>query len=297
MKMFSLKEDGFCGAFFKGTKYLDKAIIFMSGAGISQKGTQASATFLVNQGYSVLVLGFYKWKGLPKEMYGIPVEYVQRAISWLLSHQDQQIKRIAIMGTSTGAGYALLCASLFRQISCVIAVSPFDYIMEGADRKFRRTHKSTYTCKGVDIPFTPNTPLDKGVFSLLHQAKNDKQYTLRRAMRYVYDINPPSPSSRIKLEDMHADILLLAAQDDDFWPADEAVSRMKNRLLEMKYPYRVKSVVYEKASHLLGYIPTINPLKKMLIKAAIAAENKYPKECEDARRDSTQQILTFLYEW
>lgn len=145
MQKFLLKEDGFCGTFYKGTNDFEKAIIFICGAGISQKRTQTYASFLLKQGYSVLVLGFYKWRGLPKDMFGIPVEYVNSAISWLLSYQDHRIKKIAIIGTSTGAGYALLCASLFTEIICVIAISPYDHVMEGVDRKFRKTYKSTYT--------------------------------------------------------------------------------------------------------------------------------------------------------
>lgn len=297
MKTFSLEENGFCGTFYKGTKYMEKAIIFMSGAGISQKRTQEAALLLVKQGYSVLVLGFYKWKGLPKEMYHIPVEYVQQATKWLHSYKEQKIQKIAIMGTSTGAGYALLCASLYSDISCVIAISPFDHVMEGADSKFRRTNISTYTYEGNDITFTPNIPLDDGVFTLLGQARKNKKYTLKRAMRYVYDINPPLPSSRIQIENMKADLLLIAAQDDDFWPADEAVLRIKEMLSKSNYSYRVKSIVYEKASHLLGIIPTLNPFKKILIQATIAAEGRYPKECENARKDSEREILTFLAQW
>ena len=297
MKTFLLKEDGFCGTFYKGTKYFEKAIIFMSGSGISQKQAQLSASFLVKQGYSVLVLGFYKWRGLPREMFGIPVEYVHSAINWLLSYQEQRIKKIAIIGTSTGAGYALLCSSLLMEISCVIAISPFDHVMEGVDRKFRKTDRSTYTYKGQDITFTPNTLLSNSILSLLRQARNNKKYTLRRIIRYFYDMNPPIPSSRIKIENMKADILIIAAQDDDMWPADEAASRMEEILLKFNYPYRVKSIVYEKASHLLGYIPTLNLLNKILVKTTIAAEKNYPKECENARKDSVQQILLFLAEW
>lgn len=294
---FTLEKDGFCGTYFKGEKHLEKAIIFMSGAGISQKLTESSASFLIKQGYSVLVLGFYNWKGMPKEMYGIPVEYVELAAKWLLSFQEQKIEKIAIMGTSTGAGYALLSASLCPQISCVIAISPFDYVMEGAGKNFSRKYKSTYTYRKRDICFTPNIALDKGAHALIMEAKRDKRYGLRRAMRYVYDINPPIDESRILIENMKADVLLLAAKADDFWPSDEAVSRMEKILSESNYPYRVKIIVYDKASHLLGNISGMSWILKRLIRLIITAEHKFPVECENARKDSVQQILSFLNEW
>lgn len=116
-------------------------------------------------------------------------------------------------------------------------------------------------------------------------------------MRYMYDRNPPISSSRIKVENIKADILMLAAKNDDFWPSDEAIPRMEAVLAGSNYPYRIKSIVYEKASHLLGNIPILNPFFKMMIRIGIEAERNYPKECLNARKDSVQQILSFLYEW
>ena len=120
-KEYTLKQDGFRAIWQEGTINHDKVIIYMNGAGCGEKVTIEMSKYLVNAGYSVLCLGFYLWDGLPKEMYNIPVEYVERAI---LELKNNGFNRIAIHGISTGAGYALLCSSLFQEITCTLAIVP-----------------------------------------------------------------------------------------------------------------------------------------------------------------------------
>ena len=56
-------------------------------------------------------------------------------------------------------------------------------------------------------------------------------------MRYGYDLIQDRlvPESRIKVENMRADVLFLAVKDDDCWPSDVAVSRMDHRDLEGRF--------------------------------------------------------------
>lgn len=269
----------------------------MSGAGVSKNLAEKSAAYLLKEGYNVLVLGFYKWKGMPKEMYSIPVEYVERATKWLLSNDKYTIEKVAIMGISTGSGYALLCASYISDISCVIALSPFDFVMEGVNKYYKPQQTSVYTYKGCDNPYSSSEILNKGILKLLLEAKRDKKYTLKRAMRSIYDSSPLNESSRIKVENMKAKVLFLAAKNDDCWPSDEAVPRMVKVLQNANYPYEVKSMVYEKASHILGYLPIKKIVAKLILPCMLKAEHQYYEQCELARNDSVKQILLFLQEW
>ncbi len=60
---------------------------------------------------------------------------------------------------------------MIPDISCVIPVVPYDYVMQASVQKwlaFRSVHKSQYTWQGKDIPYTPNDLLDKmGTFGWL----------------------------------------------------------------------------------------------------------------------------------
>ena len=125
--VYTLKEDGFSAYWFEGSEHKEKAIIWMHGSAMNEKHCLADSLYLSEAGYSVLVLGFYYWKGMSKKMRAIPVEYVERAASEL---KKNGYEKIGIHGISSGAAYALLCASLIPDISLALGICPFDYVVE-----------------------------------------------------------------------------------------------------------------------------------------------------------------------
>jgi dienelactone hydrolase len=296
---FTLQNDGFCGYFTEGSKCLEKAVIYMTGSDGNEKMAAKGSKLFIEHGYSVLTLGFYKWKGLPKHMWGIPVEYVERAALWLLSYKNSLVEKVGIIGTSTGAAYALLCASLLPEITCVIAIAPYDHILEGAiPGKYIRSGKSTYTYKGEEVPFTPIDIIERAK-TLKAEAKKNPDYGLVRAMRYGYDQIAPAIESRIKVENINGRVLLLAPDNDDMWPSEVATRRMEKVLEENSFPHKYECIIYDKASHLLGNVNLKGlPIKyKLLARFMLPAEKKYPLECEQARIDSANQMLRFIAEW
>lgn len=205
---------------------------------------------------------------------------------------------IAMTGASTGAGYTLAAASLISDISCVIPVVPYDYVMEGTTNNFKRLGKSVYTFHGQDLPFSIWSILDSGFFKVIKAALKNKVYGLKRFMRYGYDNNPVTEESRIKVENMHADVLFLSVKDDDGWPSDIAVPRMVKILKDANYKYRVDYHIYEKASHALtDGLDDLSGTARWTFKHMLPAEKKYPRECEEARQDSFKRIIKFIEEW
>ena len=294
----TLEKEGFKAHYYPGTKEKSKAVIAVGGASCNERTSIAMSGFLRKAGYNVLVLGFYLWKGLSKNLASIPVDYVEKAVKWL--KEEQGIEKIAMTGASTGAGYTLLCASLIPDITCVVPVVPYDYVMEGTSPSNRRLHCSVYTWHGNDIPYTEVPMLDKGMLNWLKLAKNAEGYGIRRFMRFGYDLMSESLNldSRIKVENMNADVLLLAVEDDDCWPSDIAVARMLKVFEEQNYSHRVEYHVYEKGSHALtDGIQSYSVMTRFIMKMMIPAENRFPKECEEARQDSFARILKFISEW
>lgn len=294
----SLEKEGFRGHFYPGCKETNKAIIFVGGASCDEKTSIAMSGFLRKEGYNVLVLGFYFWKGLNKNLASIPVEYVEKAVKWI--KEEQGIEKIAMTGASTGAGYTLICASLIADITCVIPVVPYDYIMEGTNSRNKRLHCSVYTYHGENVPYTECEMLDMGMINWLKRAKKAEGYGIRRFMRFGYDLieSKLNPESRIKVEKMNADVLLLAARNDDCWPSDVATKRMLEVLRESNYGYRMEAHIYDKGSHaLVDGMNEMNGFTKFLFKLMIPTEKKYPRECEEARQDSFKRIIKFIEEW
>lgn len=302
MERCTLKKNGFEGIYFEGKYSPEKVIIAVGGASCDEKTSVFMSRYLRRAGYHVLVLGFYLWKGLPQNLVSIPVDYVEKAVRWL--KKEKGFSRIAMTGLSTGAGYTLLAASLIPDISCVIPVVPYDYVQQATIQKglsFKSVHKSQYTWHGKDIPYTPTEQLEKiGMLGWLNEARKASGYGISRFMRYGYDLmeNKQRPEARIKVENMHADVLFLAVKDDDAWPSDVAVPRMVKILKKANYPYRVEYHIYEKGSHALSDgLDKMTGYAKFALKHMLPAEKKYPQECETARRDSFRRVLKFFKEW
>lgn len=292
-KEYTLKEDGFRAIWHEGKENRDKVIIYMNGACCGENVTLEMSQYLVKSGYSVLCLGFYLWKGLPKKMYSIPVEYVERAIAEL---KGNGFHKIAIHGISTGAGYALLCSSLIPDITCTLAIVPYDYVMEGVRGGLFPLKHSVYTYKGKDISCSKFTVLHSNLIKELRKYYAIPKSERAGLMRYCYDTSEHAKQGRIRVENMNSDVLLLGMQNDDCWPSDMAVPRMAKVFAECNYPHRVKSFVYDKGSHFIGCAKVPQKLKKVM-GIIFPNEKRYVKECDAARRDSEKQILDFLNEW
>ena len=294
----TLEKEGFLAHYYPGTRESSKAIISVGGASCDEKTSIAMANFLRKAGWNVLVLGFYLWKGLSKNLSAVPLDYAEKAVKWL--KEEQHIEKIAMTGASTGAGYTLNCAARIPEITCVLPVVPYDYVMEGTSGMTKRLHIAVYTWHGVSVPYTELTLIDKGFMYWIRQANNTEGYGLSRFMRYGYDYTEKNlnPESRIKVENMNADVLLLGAKNDDCWPSDVAVLRIAEVLKNSSYPHKVEAFVYEKGSHALADgLDSMSGFAKFALKHMVPAEKKYPKECEEARQDSMKRILTFLEEW
>ena len=143
---FTIEADGFRGRFYKGCRE-NCAVIFVGGFGISEMMSVKSSQFLLESGYSVMVLGLYLWEGLSKDMWHIPVEYAERAAAWLAENGHG---RIAVVGISTGAAYALLSASKLPQITCA-GSGPAGRCIVSAARTFRSAGSRGLRMAGADL--------------------------------------------------------------------------------------------------------------------------------------------------
>ncbi len=299
-QQYTVQEDGFRAVWFEGSIYREHAVIYMTGARCGEQLTIDSAHYLVDAGYSVLCLGFYYWEGMSDKLDSIPVEYVERAVAEL---KRNGFEHIAIHGISTGAGYALLCASLIPEISCVLAIVPYDYVMQAMKHDLFPLEQAVYTWRGKSVPYSRYTCVNNGLLKGLCQffaCRKKRGYRLTHIGRFAYDTSDENEASRIKVENMHARVLLIAADKDDAWPSEKAVPRMKRILKEKGYAYPVTAIVYEKASHALGIDQSSyleNPAIRWLVRIKLTNENRYPDRCNAARQDCLKQILSTLEAW
>ena len=301
----TLEAEGFLGSFYQGDRYVDKAVIFVGGSGELRNVVEARAVILAREGYSVLAVGYYLWKPLSRQTVAIPLDYVERAIDWLLQKCPVRITKIGMTGLSLGAAYTALCCAYFPQISCAVVVSGFDFVVEGCKNMVIRQHKSYFTLHGEEIPYEPAQALSH-LPATLKKWKKDPRYDSKAMNRFYYNecFVGRTDASRIKVENGSCDWLFLAPGYDDTWPSDQAVKRMMQVLQKKQYPHRYACMIYEKGSHLLGMPEEalaamgggdIEKLHRML-GHFLTMEKKYPKECMEAREESYRKMLSFLHE-
>jgi len=288
----SVKDHGFAGIYYPGQKGTDKIILFVGGAACNETVSVRASTFIRHAGYSVLVLGFYLWDDTPKELLGIPVEYVERACGWL--NRNYHPRKIIMTGASTGGAFALLAASLVPGVNAVAAIVPFDYVMESATF-IKRRHRSIYTWRGKDVPYTPFTTVDYGLPRLLRLVLRNKGYGFKRLLRFGYDQLEPEEEGRIHTEDIQGDLLLIGAHRDDCWPSEVAVRRIAKNLREKNFPYQVTVKVYNPGTHAMGGDYQEAPQYiQFLMHHLIKAETDNPKACDRARAQCEQEMLDFF---
>lgn len=294
IKELTIKNNGFAAVYYKGDKHQDAVIIRLGGSGASEDRVIASGKFLIDAGYSVLFLGYYLWEEQGDIIDRIPLDYIETAIKWLKEETNNPNLKIGITAISQGAQYALACASKIKEINALALASPLDYIMEGNTKSFKRTYHSSYTYHGEELPYTAWKILEKNKLELLSKIIIDKNYGISRMLRYGYDKNGFDEKSLIEVEKMHADILLLADKNDDCWPADLAVKRIKQRLKDNHYPYYVEAHIFEKGCHNMGGDMDLTSKNGKKIKRLIKSWSDHPEDCMKCIEDSKKRIIDFF---
>lgn len=291
---YTVTTDGFCGRWFEGTTHKDKVVIVMPGTGTAEENAVKLFGFIHKAGYSVMMIANSKWdKELPSDPIQVPVEYAEKAIAVL---KEEGYTRFAMYGISFGARYSLLCATLIPDIEVVMAASPYDYVTEGVKGITNPQNCSSLTYRGQDLPYLPvellHHNLLAGVCKLLKS-----RYTFKQIMRFGYDSCTETEEARIRVENITADILLLSPGYDDCWPSDTAVPRMERLIRGSGKCKRFKSVVYEKASHIIGLDLDATPDRKKKMQSMLQAEMNNPQACDEARREGMKEIIDFLDAW
>ncbi len=278
---YSLKTDGFSAYWFEGSKHKDKAIIWMHGSGMNEKHCLADSKYLRDAGYSVLVLGFYFWKGMSKKMRAIPVEYVESAVTEL---KNNGYEKIGIDGTSKGSEMALIAASMFPELSCVIVRVPSHFVSEGLSGSGKNKAPSGTSCwsyQGKELPYAPYRTRSFNILKMFLREKEMHIITFNRDK----DV---TPETLIPIENIKAPVLMLSSTHDEVWPSYDSAVYMENKFNEIGFPYPHKHVAYKNMSHAaVTKLPWI-------YRMAFKSERRNPKECAEDREAMKKELLDWI---
>jgi len=292
---YDLKKDGFCGRWFEGTTEREKVVIAIPGTGTAEENMMKLLGYIPKAGFSMLVIGHSVWNDeLPSDPVQVPLDYVEKAISVL---KEDGFEHIAMFGVSFGARYDLICASMFSDIEVVISAAPYDYITESVKGITKPLNCSTITYKGKDLPYINVEVLHHNIIGGFIKLLFAKGYGLGNMMRWGYDSCIEEERARVLCENITADVLLLAPAVDDCWPSDVAVPRIEERIKKAGKVKRLKTVIYPKGSHIIALDLDATPDRKKKMQSMLNMEKNDPAACDKARRDSMNEVISFLREW
>ena len=193
MKKANVRADGFEGVLYPESGRKDKVLIVMSGSNCGMKLTCQAARFYHENGFPALALALFKTRQTPKALSRVPAEYVENAVFWL---KKQGYARIGVDGMSKGSEMALVAASMFPELSCVIARVLSHFVSEGLSGSGKRKGPSGASCwsyRGKELPFAPYRSRS---FNLLKVLLKEKELHILSFNRDK-DVTP-KPSSRSK---------------------------------------------------------------------------------------------------
>ena len=279
----SVWTEGFEGVLYTGNGRKDKVLIVMSGSNGGMKLTRQAAQFYQQNGFPALALALFKTNQTPKDLSRVPVEYVENAIAWL---KKQGYERIGIDGMSKGSEMALIAASMFPALSCVIARVPSYFVSEGLSGSGKNKGPSGTSCwsyRGKELPYAPYRSRSFNLPKMLLKEKELHIISFNRDK----DV---TPETIIPIERIKAPILLLSSKHDEVWPSFESAELMENKLMEFGFPYPHKHIAFEYISHaMLTELPWV-------YKMAFKSERQHPKECERDRETLRKELLDWVNE-
>lgn len=184
----------------------------------------------LEKGYAFLAIGYFNTTETPQLLEKIAIEDVYNAIVKATENQRVDGERIAIIGGSRGGDLALLIASYYNDIDCVVALVPSHAVFPGNTNHFT---SSSWTYNNTELPFIPVNEASvpflmkrdlRGTFTAMLQDKKAEQKAL------------------IKVENIKAPILLISATEDEIAPTTLMCNKIINRLKQHNFQYYTEHI-------------------------------------------------------
>lgn len=265
-------------------------VIWLSGSEGGVGGGDYLGSLLASKGYAVLALAYFGVEGLPTELEEIPLEYFERAITWLQTHKEIRNNRLCVVGVSKGSELALLLGSTLSEISAVAAYVPASVVWQGLNRLDWNSVESSWSYGGKPLDFLPYryTPEFYAQFA---QGQPEKLSVFDLYSTALED-SAAVDGSAIPAERVHGDILLLSAEDDQMWPSGRMSEMIVARLEQEHFPHRYRHIEYEGAGHAMvgtGYEPVQHELE-----TSFYILGGTPAATARARAQSWEELQVFL---
>lgn len=233
---------------FPATQTPLPAIITLGGAEGGLSFTKEEANLMVDEGFVVMRLGYFKYSEGTEEqiLKEIRIEKVLEAIDWLKKNPSVDSTKIALLGVSKGAELALLVASKTKSVKAVAAHVPSHVVWYGMG-KWKGLNKSSWTWQGAPLAFLPYAKPASGWFT-----DRIAEFYEAGLKEYPEQI----PPAIIPVENISGPILLSSGGKDDIWPSAYMAHELEKRLQTQGFLFEVRHLHFPEAGHgIFGLLP------------------------------------------
>ena len=246
---------------------------------------------LVQGGYDVLSIAYVGKQGLPKKIEHIPLEYLEKIL--LVTKERFPDRKIVLLGISKGAEYVLTFASKFNLADGIICYSPSSFILPNhVDLKKNEIQKSSWTLNGKEIPFA----------KLADFSDEAGMVTYKKYITPIFNDIEKLNKSRIKVENIKCDLLLLSGENDMVWPSTKMANLIQSKISESSSSINVTHKSYKDCGHQFiwfdkekpKYAPEYQSMNLTGIKKHKFIFGGNTEATIKAMVDSKNRVITFL---
>jgi uncharacterized protein len=180
---------------------------------------------LINMGYAVLAIGYFRSNGTPKKLDRISLDAIRDTILSVAQHPKIDKSQIILMGGSRGGELVLNLASKYDDFKGVIAMSSSNVSFPAITWS---ANTSSWTYKNQELPYVP------APFKTIFPALKGDLYTAHKMM---LEDKEAVKKAEIEVENIKGAILLLSGKNDDQWPAPEMSDQIIERLKHNNFKY------------------------------------------------------------
>ncbi len=180
---------------------------------------------LINKGYAVLAIGYFKSNGTPESLDRISLDAISDTILNVAKNPKINASKIALMGGSRGGELVLNLASKFNHFNAVIAMSTSNVNFPAITWS---ANTAPWTYKNEEVPYIPAT------LATISPAIKGDLYTAHSIM---LEDKEASKKAEIEVENINGPILILSGKNDDQWPSEAMSNNLMKRLQENNFKF------------------------------------------------------------
>lgn len=234
-----VRDAGVTGVFARDrSKGRQPAIIVLGGSEGGLFTARWAAPILASRGYSVLGVGYFQGdekalSDLPENLELVPLERLDKARDWLARQPGVDATRIAVVGVSKGAEFALVGATVFPWVTAVAAFAPTHVIWEGIPLpdQVEQGAGSSWTLRGKPLPYVRWSRSAERRGDAIREATGSSRLTevhFESLAEFASDVD----TARIPLHRSKAAVFVAAGLDDGMWPAAYSAEELRRILAQ-----------------------------------------------------------------